>query len=360
MNPLLIFLGILTGLILLAFVAWLWLRSKIRQIVRSFSKVIGTLAEGLPAFRITLKPTTSVQWHQLDTIEATSAVFESLDYQRIGDFESPEMPEVYLRAFWHPQEFSYAVLYDHQQAGVFADLAQDLEDHTHLTVSCAPESGLDQPEFHQLIRLPIDLTKTPEAVGQLHEEISRARAGRQPQQLSAQDFESYFTQSYARLMDWRIERGSVTAAEVQRVAALGGMEAPNPTEIEHVQLIWRTGIAAFVENQIKAEFLKTTTLSVAEWEAQRDQIWVIHENLQQDPLIEELADQMVGDLEDEAKAEQAYQAAKTQLKSAFTNDSIRQGFVIAQSLLPESQRSTLIGSVSAPFPGDLYRRPEHL
>ena len=358
MNLLLILLGVVLGIVLVGLLFWFWLRGKIKTFVESLANAIQGFQDGVPPFRISLSPLSAADWRQPQVIQESTTTLQSLGYQIIGDYEIPEMEQTYLRGFWHPQEQIYGVVYDQPQVGVFADLAQDLQSGLHLTVSCAPESGLTQPEFNRLIRLPLDLNSDPSSLQQLHGELQRARGQQNPIPITPETFVDRFTQAYAHEMDWRIRKGGVSAEEVRQVARVGGMEDPSEVEIQQVQLIWKAGIANFVEEQIREAFLRTTTLSAAEWETQRDRVRVIHEQLSSEELVEELVDRMVeGETWDEAAEERAYTQARQRLEPPFRAPSIRQGFMAAQMVLPEIQRYTLIGSVSEPFAGDLYLEP---
>ncbi len=357
MNLLLILLGVALGIILVGLLLWFWLRSKISSFVESIANAIQGLQGGVPPFRISLAQVSSPDWRQPQVIQSVTAALQNLGYQTIGDYEIPEMEQTYLRGFWHPQEQIYGVVYDQPQIGVFADLVQDLQSGLHLTVSCAPESGLTQPEFNLLIRLPLDLSSDPSTIGQLHGELQRTRGDQSPVPLTPETFVDRFTQAYAREMDWRIRKGGVSAEEVRQVARVGGMEELSETEIQQVQLIWKAGIANFVEEQIRETFLRTTTLSAAEWEAQRGRVRVIHEQLSPEDLMEELADRWMEETLEEAEAERAHAQARQRLQPAFQAASVRQGFQAAQRVLPKAQRYTPIGSVSEPFAGDLYLEP---
>lgn len=358
MNWLWILLGVGLGIsIVVGFLLWFWLRNKIKTIVETLIKTVQGLQSAVPPFRIHLTRLTQADWRQPQVIQSVTSALETLGYRPIADYQIPEIEDTYLRALWHPQDQTYGVVYDHPQVGVFADLAQDLQDGIHLTVSCAPESGMSQPEFVQMIRLALDLNTDPDAIHQLHQALGHARGAQIPQPLTAEMFEERFTQAYAREMDWRIQRGGITAAEVRQVALVGGMEEPSPTEIEQVRMIWKAGIVTFIEEQALESFLQTTTLSAAQWEAQRDRVRVIHEQLSKSDLIEELTEHLVGEIADESAEEAAYQQARQHLQPAFSAPLVRQGFRAAQQVLPESQRFTLIGSVAEPFAADLYLQP---
>lgn len=355
MNPFLILLGVfLLSVILVGILAAIWLRDKIKTVVESLAQTLQGTQGGVPPFRISLSPTLHPQWTQPETVQTVTSVLEALNYRRVADFEIPEMEGITLRGFWHPQEKIDAVLYDHPQVGVFVDLAQDLETGDHLTASCAPESGLSQPEFARLIRLSLDLKSDPGSVRTLHQELLSARGDRSPRRTTAEEFQQRFTEAYAREMDWRIRRGGITAAEVRQVALMSGQPEPDEVAIQQVQAIWRGGISAFVEEQATQAFLRSTSLSATEWENLRDRIYVVHEQLIAERVIEDLTEQMLADGSEE---EVAWEEARRQLHRVFVAPLIRQGFRAAQVLLPESRRYTLLGSVAEPFPADLYVEP---
>ena len=64
-------------------------------------------------------------------------------------------------------------------------------------------------------------------------------------------FVTAFTAAYAAEMDWRIDRGGVTAEEVAGAAAAGGQETPDATAVEGVQAMWRAAIDDFVSGEVE-------------------------------------------------------------------------------------------------------------
>lgn len=311
-------------------------------------------------FRITLQATESPEWRDEPAVGLASGYFGMAGYVQVGDFQIPEISAMTIRAFFHPSVGSYALLYDHAQAGLVADVAQDFDDGTHLTVSCAPESGMDRPDHAPLIRLDAAVAE-PATATCLHERLVAESQGRAAVPASAEDFPHVFAEAHAQEMDWRIARGGVTAREIRRAARIAGQDVPDGAVIDNVQSAWRAAIDAFVQEEVQQAWLADFPMSVPEWVRKRDRIRVIHEFSDPSARMDELAWAMVAGTVDEDDCEalqRAFDDARLRLRSAFAAGTPREVFAQAQELLPEKRRYELAGRVDTPWPGDIYLAPE--
>ncbi len=351
--------GVVVGLMLFAALALRWVKGKIGDVCDSIVQLVK--AGGIPPFRIRLEPSANTEWQNEDAIQTASNQLERAGYARAGEFEVRALEGVKLRAFWHRESSFFAALYDHPHAGVFADVFREYDDGTSVTVTTAPETGLDQPSHALSFRVDGQIVEDGVALA-LHERLQHESIGRTGYATRPEDFEQVFTEGYAQVMDWRIARGGVTRAEIERVVALAEEEEP-PTDasIEMIQAMWRGAIAGFIEEEVQRIWLADSSLGAVEWEALRDRVTVIHEKGDDDDWIESLAwaiaEDEVGDPEDDCACEAAHERALEHIRPIFASHSVRDAFAEAQALLPEKKRFERLGAVEEPWPADVWAAP---
>ncbi|MGH0032711.1 MAG: hypothetical protein ACQGVC_23205 [Myxococcota bacterium] len=348
--------GVVFGLLVVAALGVFWLKRKLRGVGKALSALASSLTRVSP-FRITLLPLNVAAWRNGDDMIEASTSLESAGYQRVGDFEVSEMEDVLLRGFWHPQRLSYAVVYDHPQAGVFADVVGMYRDRSLLTVSTCPETGMDRHPRSPILRMELE---GADEFHRLHERLVAETAGREPIATAPEQFMRAVEGAYWMEMRWRIQRGGVTADEVRRAAAAGGQEPPDDCAVELVQAGWRSAIAAFVEQEVLKAWLDGNPVPAAEWEEQRERIRGVHDHCDGGDLADELAWSMIAgscDEEDDAAEDRAHAEARSRLAPLFSGSAVA-GFAAALELLPEKRRPRRLGSVAKPFAGDVYLEPE--
>lgn len=280
---LLVVAGVFVGGILFLIVLYLAIKLLIRWLVKKVTKFVEAIAGGsVPPFRITLDKADDIKWSKAKQIKAVTKEFEKIGYEQIGDYRVPEILPMQLdgiRALMNPATATYAVLNGYPSMGVVVDIACDFDDGEHLTVSNAPQTGLDRPDFSRLERVEANLVKKAGAVAQLHEKAVELQGGRAAKPVSADAFTTVFRKAHAREMDWRVERGGVTAEEVRRVAELQKQEPPTDEAVEMVRQQWRTAISLHVDKLLRERFEQyMTKKSPAEWQEVRDRLYIVHEH----------------------------------------------------------------------------------
>lgn len=356
---LLVAAGVVAGLLFVALLAVLWLKRKFRGL----GEAIASLAQAsdVPPFRITLQAEETAGWGDADAIDAVTRSFEAAGYQPAGDFLVPEMEGVALRAFWHPELANFAAVTAHPEAGYFVDLVRIFRDRTLLTVTTAGDTGLDLPPHATRIRSELDPTEL-ETIGRLHEVLVEHSAGRDAVRKQAQSFAQVFVQLHAMEMDTLIARGGPSREEILRVAELGGIEPPDDDAICLVQTGWRASIEMFVDEQVQNTFLAHGNISAADWERQREELVIVHEQRRREDTIEEvsgvLAEALSGPNADEDAEDRVFDDARERVAACFEGKTIRAGFRAALELFPEKKRYEALGSVDRPWPADFYIVPD--
>lgn len=202
---------------------------------------------------------------------------------------------------------------------------------------------------------------------EIHEALIARRGDRQAQAVAARQFEDTYTSAYARNMDWRIDRGTLTEDEVRRISEHTGDDPPDVNKIKQVQQDWREAIDKFVNHRIQERFLNTKTFSQEEWEAKKERIIFVHDRMDTASMKETLGWHIVdkdahldqdefGESSEEAN--QKLRSALKKLEPTFADVNFRTGFKAVQPQLPEHRRYNFICKIAGDFPADVYLVPE--
>lgn len=348
--------GVVVGFLLLIAAGFVWFRIKVGH--------LGALVAGLqnlPPFRIRLVPSAEAPWRDTEALAALTSGFESMGYEPVGDFEIPEMEGTAVRGFRNDGAGILAAIYDVPPVGIVVDLVLDLLDGTRLHLTTAPQDGLDQPTGVYRVRVSLD-TDDPDTPRQLHARLLMESRGREPMLLDS-SFEHAFVEAYTQEMNWRIQRGGVTADEIRREAEMSGQSEPSDQTVEMIRAAWRNAIDEFVGDEVRRAWLSQSAMALTDWERDRDRFVVVHEYGDESEHIDTLAWTIVeGTIpeDDDEAMDRSWEAARQRLAPAFEGVGLREGFAAAQQLLPEKRRYELLGRLDDPWPADCYLVPEDL
>ena len=354
-------LGVVAGIALLGAVAFLWIRRKVRKLGRSLGEALQHMASasGVPPFAITLRRGGRIDWSQRRKVDAVARHFEMAGYQHVGDYAVPELPGVQLRALWHPGTHAYAVVYDHVEAGVYADVVRFFRDESVLLVTSAPETGLDDPTGRRTLRLDVDLEE-PSGAHFLHDTSVQESGQKTVIPATAEHFPRAFIGSYALEMDWRIARGGPSADEIRAAARVAGEQAPDDAAVAQVQRAWRSAISQHHAARSHEVYLAQHPMSAQEWELKRERIFIVNDWIDVDEMASSLAWSAVEEAEesiDDDAMERMQAETEARIRGAFDGTTPREGFRALQSLLPEKRRYEHLATVEEP-PADVYLAPD--
>jgi len=369
MNPVTIGLaGLVIGIVLTAVFDRWWFRRRLRKLASGIGQLFKGIASEIPPFRIALEATEEADWEFRSIVKRTSRELKSMGYQLVGEFTVPQLDNRQVRAFVNPDKETCATLYEHPQTErVVVDITSLLADNSLITTTNAPYDGLDRPEFAPLTGLQVNLNANPIAVIEIHEALMARRGDRRGQRIEVDKFEDVYIDTYARLMDWRVDRGTISPDEVRRMHEHSGQAIPDDDAVADIQQAWKTAIVDFVNLRIQDRFLRTETFSEEEWEKKQARVLFVHERMDLDAIKEQLAwhivDQDVHKRdafgESKEEADQKMKEALRKLDPAFEGVSARDGFRNAQPLLPEAKRYEHICKLVGDYPADVYQTPEN-
>lgn len=348
----------------LLIVAW-WIRRKIRRLGDVLGEAMKQLSfSGPPPLRITLEEEEDVEWKNPEGVQETTQALEDLGFEFSGDFQMNEMPMA-IRGLAHPGISALAAIYEHPQTEkVLVDLVSLLKDGGSITVSNAPETGLDEPPFVEMVRMK-DPGHYPEGLKAFQDRLLEVSGDRKACAVARPSFASDFEESYARTMDWRIERNGVTREEVIRVAALDPASEGEPDEeaIQAVMDQWHVAIEDHLQEVFRDAFLRSNVLSAAEWEEKEDRLVFVHEKRRKEGILRELVWGLLKTLrpedeEDIEEMENNEQEARERLLEVMEPvATLREAFALAQSILPEAKRYEKLHTLEGDLEVDIWVRP---
>jgi hypothetical protein len=327
----LLFVVLVIGVILL-------IRWKLKQFVKGLE---GLTADSVSTpSRISLVPDTNLVWKDPTGARALMDDFRTLGFTDAGSYVVPELAVLRLHALTKTEESAYAVVYEHDVAGVWIDIVTRYEDGTSITYSTARKGGeLDQRPGHSC-------TRDPEASPSvLYQRFLAERPQRAMETVAAEDFVQRFEQAYADSMDWRNARGGPTEEEIRAIAESSGEEYSEDM-VKAIREQKRLEAMDGLRQAIQERFLKESSLSAAEWEEVRDRLVFVHNQLTQ-AEVGELFDQWVGDSEVIASRPQEAEGTTA-----------REFFDALVELAPVTREFRKLGTVSDPLEADIYAAPK--
>ncbi len=347
----LIFLQILgavfLGIVLLILFAWMVMRAKLRGLAGMAGQFEDMKYAEVPA-RLHLVKRESVDWKDPDAVRQLVDPLLALGFQDGGLYETQELDYLRLHSLVYPSESVYAVVYEHEKAGVWTDLVSRYEDGTSVTyATTAQGGGLDQRPGHSISRHP---ELGPEA---LYRKLLAERPQRPLKQIAPTDFKPTFEKAYADEMDWRNSRGGPTEEELRAVAAASGREM-NEEELAALKQQLAQNAAAALEESLKERFVESTTMSAREWEAVRERVVIVHDRMTKEMVGSAFYNWQVDEDEEWEEDEDEDEEADRPVPDGPP----RQAFATLNESLPSERRFRKLGEVKEPVEADVYVGPE--
>lgn len=320
-------------------IAW-----RVRSFIVGLGDALKNIGIGATPATIHLEPAPSPVWQDPAEVAASVDAMRAAGFDHIAIYSVPEMPGVQLQAFCNAPEALYGVVYEHPQAGVWADIVSKYENGDSITASNAPMGGeLDHmPGREKIYDKDADIPTL----------IDKLRAARKPLPTvahTAQAFVAMFEHAYAEEMEWRDKRGGPTEAEIQRVAAEAGQSA-SPEEVKAARHAMRAQAAERREERCLAAFLASGQLSEHEKQELAERLFVITDQSNIEPELE-AAGQFVRDDEAERFIADDYLAP-------HRDKPAREAFRAAVFDMPLRMAYRHLGTVGDPVEGDVWARPQ--
>ena len=270
-----------------------------------------------------------------------------------------------MQAFVHPSQGTCGVVYDHPLTGVWCDVVRQYPDGSMFTYSTGEYHGMDEPPEKTAKFLP---EQPLEQVTQRLWDDSPASGAIS---IPPDDFVENFERAYAEEMNWRIERGGPTEAEIRRITEKDGQDC-TPESVQQIQNQWRTQITAFFSERQLSRFRGLSKVSNTTLAGYQDRMIAIHDRMSAEDLLAIVDHNFYpdADLDEEdfdendmeeaelLKVHRTQQTLLKQIRGWCDDSSPREAF---PRLLDEEEQRTLyshLGTVDKPIPGDIWLSPE--
>lgn len=274
--------------VLLILALYLYIKWKFRSAFGKFAEMLSHLGGApVPPFRIKLKPRSEVMeeddevedfLNEPDTFEKSCREFEDLGFQKIDDYYVEEIG-LSITAFIQRSSSTYGVVYDHPIAGVWCDVVRRYDDGASWTFGSNQDSLMDYPD-NKTIKYYPELS-----LSEMYEKFLAEAPDEEIVIVPDEEFPKFFERAYAEEMDWRIERGGATEAEIRRICERDGTEC-TPENVEMIQLQWRTAISMFQSERALKRFRKENDLSKRDWEDLSCEAVVVHQEMQAEEILQ--------------------------------------------------------------------------
>ncbi len=197
-------IAVLTGL----FVAWAFIRPSLGIL---YGPEIAARALAAQPDHIHLEPTPDEAWAGGESRDRLAGEITALGFREAGGFTVRELPGVRLKLFANGPEATYAVVYEHPQAGSWFDFACRFTDGSSFTWTTSRDTGLAQRPGHPVHHVP------GAGVAKAWKCVARERPARPAQPASVVGAAADFENAWAENIAWRKQRG-ISRVEVARVA----------------------------------------------------------------------------------------------------------------------------------------------
>jgi hypothetical protein len=337
MGLILKIIGIIAIVVVVVVVLGAW------WILRWFKSAIKADAETNPPCRVGLEPEPNPLWRSERKVLDYAGQFRAARFKDIGAFTIPEMNNLQVFAFLHPDNF-YGIIYDHHKIDPTFEVNADFENDgiglagTNTTLG----ETLEQRPGHVTIRK--DGASVAEILGLVRNHLAAAQ--RRP--ITAEGFVENFKQGYARSMNWTMKKGGITREEIRRQAAKDGQEVTNE-QVEAVYTEMREGYMRRLREGCIAQYLDEQKMVAAEWERVQDRAFAIPEPLDVKEVIEAIETVMSLDEEQRHTLEK--------LTTSFGETAVN----VAQRILSENIGGLglqKLGEVKEPVPAVILLAPD--
>ncbi|TWT33072.1 hypothetical protein [Blastopirellula retiformator] len=306
----------------------------------------------VPPMRIKLQPNPGIRWLDADFVERVQEYLQLNRFHPLGDFSSEEMrtvsPDFRVEAFWQPQHCVLAELQQTSAKELFVEFTSVGEaEQTYAVVVSSPFQLDLSPKFN------VRLLSKDELYESLEVFYQNRPTDRPFQSLDAPRYVELFQRFYAEGIDWRIERGGLTADELARVVAFEGGTYSDEL-LSAVNTAWRFKYSEFLSANLRASFRVEYFISDDEWNRIRYRLVFVHHKqlLWQVFQTWEPVYACVNNTGDN----EAYARHCDSLRSGMDGKAPRQAFAELNEKLGQL-RFKPYGQMSSPIAADVYVHP---
>lgn len=141
-------LGMVVGGLLMLLLLVVGIKLFLRRFLSKLAGQLEDLALSYVPVRIHLQPASAIEWKQAQAVQQAVREVAEAGFESLGTFTIEEMAFVRLQGFLSQDNTAYAVVWEHDKAGVWVDLVCKYEDGNLLTFANLKPTGIDGREGH--------------------------------------------------------------------------------------------------------------------------------------------------------------------------------------------------------------------
>ncbi len=272
-------LGVLLGLFLFVYIAIWWVKRKLKGFLQEIGDAYKGLGEGfgsMPQYRVTLVDASDIPLHHPEQMATITNELAALGFEESGTYLDSGLKPPVIRGMANEAESIYAAIYDTAQQEPKLDLIRETQDGVYLMATTTEPQGLSQPPWRQIERAP------GLGAGQLYDRLNQADVQGPYLPVSTDAFVTYFQDTYAKEIDWRIDRGGYTDEEIeQMIEASGGLpeDSEEPSGVDMMDMIrtaMKASLSSGLEEALLEAYLEQSGMSALEWEKIEDRVRFVH------------------------------------------------------------------------------------
>jgi len=313
--------------------AFLWMRWQLRKMIKLASAMGGSAAP----IRVQLISDPDGDWADAERVSERVRQFEALGFRYVGTYRIDLVPDFRMVALVHSDEPAYGTVTENPMTGVFSEVVQLAEDGRNLTITTMKSMGdAPTPPTKTLVRL------TKASVGDLFAEVRMRRLSGSLKDHSLQNFVTHFEDAYHAEMRWQYEEGGLRNANAREVENLTGVAIDRETG-EYLRTLHPTHWPEEIEDRLREKFLKSTSMSAAEWDQVQDYVAFIHDQMDFDDIVDAVIDA--------ADTDDAFTEDWDRLKGQNPRETYR-NILTDMGMM---DRVELLACMDDPVPCDVYR-----
>ena len=304
------FFAVIAGLVVFVLIVYYWIRYKIKKWWDDSG-----IPDSLFPTEVHLSQVNPHQWQKDTDIQARTNAFERAGFVLLGDYKIEEMSSIKMRAFMLESECLYGIIYEDSLPRVLVDIGLTYENGNMLFCTTTPASGLEQPPYKQVIRMPQSAS-----ISEMLQEVRQHRTDEPCLPVSAYDFPE---------------------------GASRALEDENQWRMEYYQELSKR------DEDLIENYLNVTGLSGIEWEKTRDRTVFIHNKLSKNEAVHCYTRLLNRDVD-----KRDYDTKEFHAKKLFDDGERVETFSLLIENLPEDSKPQKVAELSEPLKAHVYLYPE--
>ncbi len=266
-------LGVLLGLVLFVWLAWLWIKRRLKKFGQAIGEAFASAAQ-MPGLNLHLESLDAD--HERHSSELVTGLGEQLiarGFITAGRYAADPAEQSLVETFVHLEDRLLGLIYDPKDGPPFVELAAVQTDGQCWFANNGHVRRLDKPDWYHV---RWDLEADIDQLLALFASFAPADVG-QRVSVSPAQVKDLIQTAHRREALWRINRGGYREEEVRAMILQGGGTEPiEDGTFKTIRSSMSGAIASELEDELRESYLRGSNLSAAAWEEVSDRLQIIH------------------------------------------------------------------------------------